>query len=47
MSKNEQNEQNNFICEICNYKTCKKNNNVHHHHAVKKLSCECEPRTEL
>ena len=28
-------------------KICKKNNNVHHHHAVKKLSCECEPRTEL
>ena len=30
MSKNEQNEQNNFICEICNYKTCKKNNFIRH-----------------
>ena len=30
MSKNEQNEQNNFICEICNYNTCKKNNFIRH-----------------
>ena len=30
MSKNEQNEQNNFICKICNYNTCKKNNFIRH-----------------
>ena len=30
MSKNEQNEQNNFICKICDYKTSKKNNFIRH-----------------
>ena len=37
MSKNEQNEQIFFICKICNYKTCKKNNFNRHNSTQKHI----------